>query len=487
MSSSELWTDKYRPRKISQIIGQTEVIKKIEAWIQRHKENDPDVQRCVLLTGASGLGKTSTAVCVLENYGYAVKEFNASDVRTKSQVEESLYNLVDVRQVIKTARPIAIIMDEIDGMSGGDKGGLSELIHYINPNRGKGNRKREEQEKALPLPPIICICNNITDKKLQDLRKDCLELQFSNPNENDLKQLLYRICRAESLNLDEDAVELVITYAQHDYRRLINYLQSVDSLLVDNDVVLGAEEIEQCNYIIGEKSMDLDLAEGVTYLITHPNLTPKVSLKIYNNHKSQFICSIYENYVPLISNSSGKRQLGSKPNKTSLTMNKLDRMGRVIDDIAWSDMIDKIMHKNQLWYLHKIHGLLSCHLPVTELQDDQIHRLNYSSSWSKFNLQKCNEKDIYNLSSKLKTATGTTDVQLLSQIILYNLLDSDDPEKFEEGVRQLKGYGLDYNHVKTLIKIDRLSEHKKYTAKMERILKQHFPAKNQGSVVRKKN
>jgi len=488
-----LWTDKYRPIKISDIIGNTDVIKRMENWLKRYQEAqdynrpDPELERCILLTGQSGLGKTSSASCILNAYGYQIKEFNASDIRTKTQVNESLYNLIDVKQVLRT-RPIAIIMDEIDGMSGGDKGGLSELIRYINPNRGKGNRKKEDQEKKVPLPPIICICNNIGDKKLQDFRKDCLELAFKLPNHKDLEILLKRICRAEKLNLDQDAIDLVIDYSQGDYRRLINYLQSLDSLLIDNNVVLGAQEIEQCNFIIGQKSMDMNLEKGVRHLITNSEVDPGLSLQVYNNHKSQFICSIYENYVQLTVNNSQIKPLpfevtNTKSIKTNRVMGKLDQISQVIDDITWSDMVDKIMHKNQLWYLHKVHGLLSCHLPSVELHSNQIDRLNYSSSWSKFNLQKCNEKDIYNLSSKLKTNTGDTDVQILSQIILHNLLDSDqDPVKMNKAIQLLKGYGLDYNHIKTLIKIDRLSEHSKYTGKIERILKTHFPnAKKKGS------
>ena len=478
MTEMDLWTDKYHPRKISDIIGQKSVISRFENWLQKYQNDDEDNERCILLTGQSGLGKSSSAMCILNNYGYDIKEFNASDIRTKAQIEESLYNLIDVKQVLR-GKPVAIIMDEIDGISGGDKGGLSELIKYINPNRGKGNRKKEDQEMPVKLPPIVCICNNVTDKKLQDFRKDCLELQFRTPQPEDMRQLLNRVCEAEHLKLDDSACDLVIEYAQGDFRRLITYLQSVDSLLIDNNMVLGADEIEQCNFIIGEKSMDLDLVDGVKHLLTTKDVDPNLSLKVYNNHKSQFICSIYENYIQLIMNN------GTAKNMDQI-MTKLEKMETVIDDVAWSDMVDKIMHKNQLWYLHKVHGLLSCHLPATELNMKDVYRLNYSSSWSKFNLQKCNEKDIYNLSSNLKTVTGTTDVQILSQILLHNLLDSGgDQEKFEYAVKLLKGYGLDHNNIKTLIKIDRLTNHKKYTAKIERILKQYFPVKGDGIVKKK--
>lgn len=469
MNPDLLWTDKYKPRKIAQIVGNTDVIKRLQRWLTRYQKGDEDVERCVLLTGPPGLGKSSSAACILSEFGYQVKEFNASDVRTKTQVEESLYNLIDVKQVIRNAKPIAIIMDEIDGMSGGDKGGLGELIRYINPNRGKGNRKKEDQSTAVTLPPIICICNNITDKKLQDFRKDCLELPFLSPTKSDMETLINRICKAEGLKLDSDATELIIEYSQGDYRRLVTYLQCLDSLLVDSSVVLGVAEIEQCNYIIGEKSLDMNLETGVKHLITHPGLTADLSLQIYNNHKTQYICNIYENYV----------QLASEGNER--VMNKLNKISDVIEDISWSDQVDKIMHKNQLWYLHRIHGILSCHLPSKRLHSKMIHRLNYSSSWSKFNLQRSNEKDIYNLSSRLKTTTGQIDVQNLSQIILHNILESGgNEESIKRGVELLKAYGLDHTHIKTLIKIDRLTEHSKYTSKIERILKSHFPSETEG-------
>ena len=64
---------------------------------------------------------------------------------------------------------LGIIMDEVDGMSSGDKGGISELIYFINPNKGK---RKKTKNSIKYNNPIICISNNDSDKKMKDLMKE---------------------------------------------------------------------------------------------------------------------------------------------------------------------------------------------------------------------------------------------------------------------------------------------------------------------------
>jgi DNA polymerase III delta prime subunit len=466
--SAQLWVEKYRPTKLEHIVGQDKALKRLQTWIEAHQRNDEEIKRCVLLTGPPGLGKTTMALCLLNHYGYDVREFNASDIRTKSQIEESFYKLIYMKRV-RSKKPIAIIMDEIDGMSGGKNGGLTELTHYINPNRGKGNQKKENRLKEIPLPPIICIRNNANEKKLQDFRKDCLELVFKSANHQDLRKLLNRICKAEDLKLNEEAKELILEYAQADYRRLINYLQSLSTLILDPDYTLGVAEIEQVNQIIGNKTTDLDMENSFHQLLTTNDLDVQETLRLYNNHKSQYICTIYENYIDLLTHRNDLK-----------FQEKFDRMKRIIDYISWSDIVDKSMKKSQLYYLQKIHGLLSCHLPLRLLYQESFQGFNhYTSSWSMFNLQKSNEKELYHLASRMKTTTGTADVQLVSQIALHYLLDDPSSENVQKGVNLLKAYDLASEDIKILKKIDRISTHKKLSAKMDKDYKKYFPPKSE--------
>ena len=109
-----------------------------------------------IFSGPPGIGKTSAATLVARQMGYDIMELNASDTRSKKLLTS---NLADVTQntVLRlgasapTSRPGGraqpkriIIMDEVDGMSSGDRGGMQALIASIKKSK----------------VPIICICND---------------------------------------------------------------------------------------------------------------------------------------------------------------------------------------------------------------------------------------------------------------------------------------------------------------------------------------
>lgn len=478
--NNDLWTIRYCPKSSKDIIGQSSSITELQSWLNHYKTNDVNNKRCVLVSGDSGIGKTSSVICVLEENGFLVYQFNAADIRTKSQIEKALFHLIHIRQI--TNNPIAIVMDEIDSM---DKSALDEIIHYINPDRGKGNRRKENKEKRVVLPPIICICNNSNDRKLLNFHKDCLCIHFKRPTTDDLLTLLNIICQKERILLDPNAKDLIITYSQYDYRRLLNYLQSLDSLIINHNQILEASNIEEYNSLISEKTPDMGLEESVSHLLQNPDISPTDALNLYNNHKSQFVGSIYENYYYILTNSKLD------------PIQKIQQMSNIMQDISTSDLIDKIMHKNQLWHLHTIHGLISTYLPTKSLNCNNPS-LYTSSSRSKFNQQKNNEKDIYNLSSKLKSVTGTVDVHILSELSLHYILDipssissnhrlsNDEKNKqsklaFDQGMRYLHSYGLTDKDVKTIIKIDRLTDRVKGGSKFNRQLKDEFDKEDSNS------
>lgn len=63
-----------------------------------------------------------------------------------------------------------IIMDEVDGMSAGDRGGVQELIRIIKTTQ----------------TPIICICNDRESPKVRSLANSCYDLTFTKPTQFDL-------------------------------------------------------------------------------------------------------------------------------------------------------------------------------------------------------------------------------------------------------------------------------------------------------------
>lgn len=198
------WVDKYKPKDLNEIIGQQgerSNVKKLAHWLENWQKNraresvgkgiprpspwakddDGAFFRAVLLSGPPGVGKTTSATLVCKQLGFDTVEFNASDTRNKKMVHN------EVAQIIKSTslagffsdgsapnRRHALLMDEVDGMSGNeDRGGIQELIAIIKTSN----------------IPIICMCNDRQHPKIRTLANYCFDLRYSKPK---LEQI--RVC-----------------------------------------------------------------------------------------------------------------------------------------------------------------------------------------------------------------------------------------------------------------------------------------------------
>ena len=118
----ELWAEKYRPKKISDIMGNKENIEKMKLWLTNFKNNLHKTKKLMLISGEPGIGKTSTAHVILKEFGYNIIEHNASDIRgskiMNDIVKRSLTytNILDIMN--GNNRPI-VILDEIDNLVNG--------------------------------------------------------------------------------------------------------------------------------------------------------------------------------------------------------------------------------------------------------------------------------------------------------------------------------------------------------------------------------
>ena len=156
----------------------SDLFSSIVEWARRPAPRAPS---SLFLYGPPGIGKTTLARVALETAGYRVVEWNASQHRHKAAVEESLIPLLNSRNVADYFRPegprnLGVILDEIDGMSVGDKGGLTELVRILKEYGGEN--------------AIICISNEWMEKKFQQFMKICGTYAVHAPTVADVERLL---------------------------------------------------------------------------------------------------------------------------------------------------------------------------------------------------------------------------------------------------------------------------------------------------------
>jgi replication factor C subunit 1 len=194
----DLWVDRYAPKTLTDVIGHKESIAQLTQWIKAWPANS----RGALISGPPGIGKSTMAHLIAKTAGYTVTEYNASDTRSISMLR-GMFGLG-----MKRLQKEVVIMDEVDGFSAQDRGGVGELADLIR----KSNC------------PIICIANQLPPK-LAPLQKACLVVKCSRPVKSTIATAMLGLCKKEGVTISKAELETLCETGGNDIRSIVNQLQ----------------------------------------------------------------------------------------------------------------------------------------------------------------------------------------------------------------------------------------------------------------------
>jgi DNA polymerase III delta prime subunit len=319
---------------INKILNREDKVHSIKDILTTFELNKHDllVKKGIYIYGEPGSGKTTFITKILNELNYDIINYDAGDVRNKSVIDDITKNNMSDKNIMslfnKKVKNIAIIMDEIDGMNNGDKGGINTLIKLIRPKKTK-----KQKQEEVTMNPIICIGNYRIDKKIKELMKVCTVIELKIPTPQQIITIINTILP----NVNVSIKEKIVNYVQGDLRKLNNIYNIYKN---KPELILN------------------DMIENIFQLKSYNDDTKKITNKLFNNSYSM-------NEHINIMNETDRTSVGLLWHENIIDliekMNKKDSIPFYIEqleNICFADYIDRVTFQKQIWQFNEMSSLI---------------------------------------------------------------------------------------------------------------------------------
>lgn len=383
---TRLWTVRYAPQQLSQICGNQAAVGKLQRWLsafpknQRTKFKLPGADgsgafRAVMIHGPPGIGKTTAAHLVAKLEGYDTVEFNASDTRSKKLVETGLKGVLSTTslmgyfggpgttEVDASKKKLVLIMDEVDGMSGSDRGGVGALAAVCKKTQ----------------IPMILICNERKQPKMRPFDFVTYDLPFRRPTTDMIRSRISTIAFREGLSIPPNVINALIEGSGADIRQVVNMISTakLDSQTMTFEE--GKDMSKQWEKHIILKPWDMVgkiLGGGLFNPASKSTLNDKQEL-YFNDHEFAPLM-LQENYLG--TNPQRTNKFNDNPKRKNLAA--LELASKAADAISDGDLVDRMIHGSQQhWALMPTHAIFSFVRPSSFVWGSMAGHQTRFTSW----------------------------------------------------------------------------------------------------------
>uniref|UniRef100_A0A7S4SUN7 Replication factor C subunit 1 n=1 Tax=Alexandrium monilatum TaxID=311494 RepID=A0A7S4SUN7_9DINO len=452
------WVDLHAPKSFGEVLGNAAGVRKLTEWLRdwdnvvlRGQKKAVAFKpgggmpenvnaRAALVSGPPGIGKTTACRLVAQMHGgYEVLEYNASDARGQAIIQEMAEGIADnmtisfsgglgqKRNPALTKRAI-IIMDEVDGMGAGDRGGNAALIKMIKKTRN----------------PIICICNDAGSPKVRSLAFNCYDLKFTRPTKNTVAQRCAQIARQEGLEVEPNALEALAESCGSDMRMVLNQLQmlALSPKYKQTGVSYGdmKEKLHEISKDSGIMMTTFDACRKLLTASEGARMKFRDRLDLFFVDHGIMGLLVQENYLNSVS---------KKPVDAEL----MNRCAYSADLMTLGDIMSARIRGSQEWSLLPDVGLTSCVYPAT-VTNGFVSFPSFPQWLGKYSTQSRMSRLCRELHAHLRLSTSVGRESLPTSgypTLLYNRamapLMRGTTEAVEETAAALDAYGLRKEHL----------------------------------------
>jgi replication factor C subunit 1 len=326
---------------INVILGRADTADRIAVILAEFDARRADLafKKGIYIHGPPGCGKTAFVNALLARLDIDAVTYDAGDVRNKAMVESIASHNISNRNVLdmmsaspaRRARRIAIVMDEVDGMNGGDKGGITALVKLI---RQKKTRKQKTEHETLN--PIICIGGTGGDKKIKELMKVCHTFELAAPTRPQMSALILRLVPGFAPSVDARAAAM--QYIGGDLRRVafIRQVWQTDPGLLEEPGVFTD---------VLRPAGSIDDAKRITRAVLQEDRALRDHAETISETDRTIVSMLYHENVADVLDAAPRRC------RTALYKN-------ILDSLCFADHIDRLTFQNQIWIFNEMSSIL---------------------------------------------------------------------------------------------------------------------------------